>query len=582
MMSSNYWDKALNKRMTRRRALAATGSTAAAAAFLVACGGDDDDSGSSGGTTGGTTGGSGGSSSGGGGPTVGGNLVWQGYGDPGGGLELIKSRNAGVNQMASLINDRLLYFKYGVAGNPGIGFDVNPNLATALPEISPDKLTFTFKLQEGVKFQDGKDLTSEDVLWTFETKAFAEESAYKNDYSWLDSFEAPDPTTFVIHAKQVNADLMSSLAFKNEAGILHREHEESGQGENSFLGSGPYEFVEYSPPTVMKYKRWADHWDSANAGWFETIDRLGTSDQEKKVTDLIAGQTDVTYWFATTERERILKERDDLQVFKYPGPDARQIYMRNDVAPFNDKRVRQAISMSYDRQLAIDTVRNGDGLPDQALGRPGEAWEFRGPEDLPRPELYELHVDEAKKLMAAANVTLPIKTQCPTWNATVVGQEYVDEIVLMATQLRSHGIMDLELLEETFGQFGPRFTGTYDTVQWGPNVTSALPDLGINIYRKYYAGGSAPSGPPTFNICYMNNPTLDDLLTKQLEEFDREARISIFRDMEDLLNEEMPHVSGVTFTLAYFASPKLKNAQMPRDAYNGETSWMRYWYFGEA
>jgi ABC-type transport system substrate-binding protein len=278
-----------------------------------------------------------------------------------------------------------------------------------------------------------------------------------------------------------------------------------------------------------------------------------------------------------------LKERDDLQVFKYPGPDARQIYMRNDVAPFNDKRVRQAISMSYDRQLAIDNVRGGDGLPDQALGRPGEAWEFRGPEDLPRPELYELHLDEAKKLMAAANVTLPLKAQCPTWNATVVGQEYVDEIVLMATQLRSNGIMDLELLEETFGQFGPRFTGTYDTVQWGPNVTSALPDLGINIYLKYHSDdGKVPSGPPTFNICYMNNPTLDDLLTKQLEEFDREARIQIFRDMEDLQLEEMPHVSGVTFTLAYFADPKVTNAQMPRDAYNGETSWMRYWYFGEA
>jgi peptide/nickel transport system substrate-binding protein len=583
-LSNNYWDKVLNRRYTRRRALAATGTTAASAAFLAACGGDDDDddggSSSSGSSSGGSSGGS--SSGGGGGPTVGGNLVWQGYGDPGGGLELIKSRNAGVNQMASLTHDRLLYFKYGLAGNPGIGFDVAPMLATDLPEVSPDKLTFTFKLKEGVKFQDGKDLTSEDVLWTFETKAFAEESAYQNDYSWLDSFEAPDPTTFVIHAKQVNADYLSTLTFKNEAGILHREHHESGAAENSFLGSGPYKFVEYSPPTVMKYERDPDHWDSANAGFFETIDRLGTSDQEKKVSDLISGAVDVTYWFATVERERILKERDDLQVFKYPGPDSRNIYMRNDVAPFNDKRVRQALSMSYDRQLAIENVRAGDGLPDQALGRSGEAWEFRGPEDLPRPELYELNVAEAMKLLSAANVETPIATTCPTWNATVVGQEYVDEIVLMATQMRSNGIADLELIEETFGQFGPRFTGTYDTLQWGPNVTTALPDLGLNIYRKYYAGGETPSGPPTFNICYMNNPTLDDLLTKQLEEFDREARIQVFRDMEDLLNEEMPHVTGVTFTLAYFADPTVKNAQMPRDAYNGETSWMRYWYFGDA
>ena len=385
----------------------------------------------------------------------------------------------------------------------------------------------------------------------------------------------------MIHAKQINADALQTLTLKNEAGILNREHEESGAGENSIMGSGPYKFVEYSPPTVMKYERDPNHWDSANAGFFETIDRLGTSDQEKKVTDLIAGQTDVTYWFATVERERILKERDDLQVFKYPGPDSRNIYMRNDVAPFNDKRVRQALSMSYDRQLAIENVRNGDGLPDQALGRSGEAWEFRGPEDLPRPELYELNVAEAMKLLSAANVEAPIKTTCPTWNATVVGQEYVDEIVLMATQMRSNGIADLELIEEAFGQFGPRFTGVYDTLQWGPNVTTALPDLGLNLYRKYFSGGVVPEAP-TFNINYMVNAELDNLVTAQLEEFDREARINIFRQMEDLLNEEMPHVTGVTFTLAYFAGPDVKNAQMPRDAYNGETSWMRYWYFGEA
>jgi ABC-type transport system substrate-binding protein len=151
----------------------------------------------------------------------------------------------------------------------------------------------------------------------------------------------------------------------------------------------------------------------------------------------------------------------------------------------------------------------------------------------------------------------------------------------MTTQMRSHGIADFTLLEETFGQFGPRFQGVYDQVHWGPNVTTALPDLGLNIYRKYYSGGTAPV-PPTLNLTYLVNTQVDELVTKQLEEFDREARISVYRELEEVLMEEMPHASGVTFTLAYFVDPKVKNAQMPRDAYNGETSWMRFWYFGEA
>ena len=262
-MSNSYWHKVLDNRVSRRRALAATGATAAAAAFLAACGGDDDDGGAddAGGTTGATNAET---------PKVGGNFIWQGYGDPGGGLELIKIANAGVNQMASLTHDSLLYFAYGNPKYPGIGNDVLPMLATALPEISPDKLRFTFKLHPNAKFSDGKALTSEDVKWTFETLGTATESAWRTrtEFNWIDGVEAPDPTTFVVKANKLNADAIQSLALKNQAGILHRQHHESGAAEKSFLGSGPYQFVEYQPPLVMKYKRNPNYW---------AADRPGTS-----------------------------------------------------------------------------------------------------------------------------------------------------------------------------------------------------------------------------------------------------------------------------------------------------------------
>ncbi len=588
-MSENYWDKVLNTRLTRRRAVAATGATAAAAAFLAACGGGDDSGGSSGSSSSssGSTSGSGSTSSGGGttpaqtGPKVGGALIWQGYGDPGGGLELIKARNAGVNQMASLTHDALLHFAYGTPDHPGIGNDVIPSMAEALPEISPDKLTVTFKVVSGATFHNGDPVTSEDFKWTYDTLAFAEESAAKGDFSFLDSVEAPDPTTLVMHMKQVNADVLQTIAAKNYAGVLSQKFQESAAAENSFMGSGPFEFVEYSPPTVMKYKRYANYWNSANAGWFDTIDRLGTSDSEKKVADIIAKQVHVTYWFPAEERERIKAARDDLQVFQYPRAGSGQVYIRNDVAPFNDKRVRQAMSMGYDRQVSIDNVTEGEGQADQQLSRSGTAWGFRGPEDLPRADLYELNVPEAMKLMAAANVTLPIKSDLPTWNATVIGQKFVDEITLMTTQWKSNGLVDATLVEETFGQYSPRLQATYDTLTWGPNTTATYPDLGFQIYRKYHSS-SVASQPPGPNLCYVVNSEIDDLVTKQLQEFDTQARTAIFRQLEDVLVEEMLHNSGVTGQLTYFIDPSVKNAQMPRDAYNGSVAWMKYWYFGDA
>ena len=103
-----------------------------------------------------------------------------------------------------------------------------------------------------------------------------------------------------------------------------------------------------------------------------------------------------------------------------------------------------------------------------------------------------MNVAEAKKLMAAANVTLPLKFDIPTWNATVIGQKFVDEIVNYTTQWRNNGIADAKILEETFGQFAPRFVGNYDTIQWGPNVTATVPRLGIRRSDDKYF--SPPEG----------------------------------------------------------------------------------------
>jgi len=232
--------------------------------------------------------------------------------------------------------------------------------------------------------------------------------------------------------------------------------------------------------------------------------------------------------------------------------------------------------------LLINSVAAGEGQADQALSRSGTAWEFRGPEQLPRKDLYVLNVAEAKKLLAAANVTLPLKVQLPTWNSTVIGQKFVDEITSITTQLRNNGLVDAQLLEETFGQFAPRSTGIYDSMHWGPNTNSTVPNVGLSLRDKYWSPPGGPKAAPTINQTFVNIPALNDVVQKQLIEFDRKARIALFRQMEEILSEEMVHASGVTGTLTYITDPTVKNGQMPRDAYNGAVPWMKHWFFGKA
>jgi ABC-type transport system substrate-binding protein len=268
-------------------------------------------------------------------------------------------------------------------------------------------------------------------------------------------------------------------------------------------------------------------------------------------------------------------------MWKYLSAGGTTVYLRTDKPPFNDKRVRQALSMMIDRKAFADATTNGEGEPDQALSWSGVFWKFRKPSELGSAAKYwEYNVPEAKKLLAAAGVTLPVKVDLPHWNATVIGQGFVDQVVLLESYWRTGGMLDVKDIELTFGQAASTIgIGNYDNIYIGPNITSATPDLGIQIRNKYYSPPEGIKSAPTLNIGWINDPQLSALAEKQLGVFDKEERIKTFRAMEDILAEQQYSVSATTSILAYFGDPAVKNMQTPRDAYNGAIPYVKYWWF---
>lgn len=576
----NYWNRFSQGRVTRRRALVATSGAAAAAAFLAACGGSSSSGGNKSSekpaaTDSSRTGKLDAATAG----KRGGKLIWQGYGDPGAGLELVKVRNAGVHQLASFTHDALLEFVSGIQGYDGMDFGVQPNAAQALPEISPDKLTFTFKLRPA-KFHNGRAMDSSDVKYSIDRFATGSDSAFKVDWPWFDKSEAPDASTFVLHAKYPYADALQSLAQRSTYVILCKEHEESADHEKKLLGSGPYTFVSYDPPVSSAYKRNPDY-HRQPFPFFDEIQRLGTSDEEKKIADFTSKQTHVTYWFAPESRDRVKKARPDALAWSYPAAGSNTFYLRTDKPPFNDKRVRQALSMSIDRKALTGAVNSGEGEPDQALSWTGQYWQFRHVADLGAAAKYwNFDVAEAKKLFSAAGINLPMKFDLPHWDPTVIGQKFVDAVNLIEAQWKQNGIADANDLNQTFGQYAQGgLIGNYDPIAWGPNTTATTPALGNDIRVKYFSPPEGIKAAPTLNLGWVNDQKLSGLAEKQAQTFDKNDRIAVFRQMEDILAEEMYHVVSVSSTLTYFGDPSLKNAQMPREAYNGATPYMKYWWF---
>jgi glutathione transport system substrate-binding protein len=506
----------------------------------------------------------------------GGKIVIQQYGDPGGGLELVKIRNAGVHQFSGFTHDGLLEAKNGTTADDGYSIEAQPNLAQAMPE-QPDPLTFVFKLRPA-KFHNGRTVTSADVKYSYELYA-GPDSAWKSDMVWLEKVDTPDPQTVVVKAKFAYADAPQAMAARDHLEILAKEHQESPEAEKKLMGSGAFLFVDYQPPVMSRYKRNPEYHRQPYP-YFEEIDFLGTSDTEKKIADFAARQVQMTYYFPPEGRDRVKQVRPDAQLFSYlRGADA--LFMRTDKPPFNDKRVRQALSMAIDRKALSQGVTQGEGEPDQTLSIAGKYWGFRKPSEMGAAAKYWNYDPQgAKQLLAAAGVNLPMRFEVQHWNATVVGPQLVDAITLILSQWRNQGIAEVKTSEQTFGQSaGTTAIGNYQDAFWGVNPLTYQFEIGLLMRNQFYWPPEGIKGPPTLNVGYINNPQLSALAEKQLGQYKKEERVQTFRQIEDILAEEQYRIPGVTTSYNFFGDPSLKNMRVPIFAANGAIGYVKYWWF---
>jgi ABC-type transport system substrate-binding protein len=582
-----YWSKLVDHRLTRRRAIAATGSLAASAAFLAACGGNDKEE--KPGTTTGTTSGPLDPTKG----KPGGKLVWQGYGDVGGNLDLIAIPEYGIRQLSGLTHESLLQFRAGVAGIEPEDKSLQPELALALPEISPDKLKYTFKLGDS-KFHDGKPVTAEDVVYSYNTYANGEKSAWKAFFlGWFGKIEAPDPKTVVVTTNFPFADAQqyfnSGEGINGFGDILSKSFQEGPDANKKLMGSGPFLFESHDSTVISKLKKNPDY-HLKPYPYFDSLERTAYADPEKKIADFIGKNVQFTYWYDEAGRDRIKKARPEAQLWQSDAA-AGRFTMRTDKAPWNDARVRRAMSMSIDRASIAKAVTQGEGKADQFLSWTGKFWGFREPKDLgANAKNWVYDIAEAKKLLAAANITQPIKAKVYHWNPTVIGPAWVQQMTLMKTGWKNNGIADIESVEQTHVQINAgAFLGNYgndaaanDTLTWFPNVVAGQGQIGLNLLLFLSFPQGAPKAAPSLNSGFVDDPKLNDLLGKQLGQFDKPERVATFRLIEDLLADQQYHVINVTWTNSWFADPTLKNAAPHQEGYQGAWHQIKYWWFDKA
>ncbi len=546
---TNYW---LRKKLSRRTTLrgGAIAGVGAASFALIGCGDDDDNGSKTAAPTKGLEATAQVSPTSAKQPKAGGSFSFQMPAvppslDP---YTQTSFQNAYVN---GLSYSKLLRFKAGTPDVAPADNTMEPDLAKAMPE-QQDELTYVFTLKPNIKFHsvaptDGRALTSEDIRYALDRYINYEKSVHKTGLGFIDKIEVPDANTVKLTTKAPYADTSFYLGGNLGVWISPKEHAESPEATQKMVGTGPFVHTELKSGVSLSFKKHPDYFDKPFP-YFDDVTAFGVSDLPKRVADFSAKSVDLSWLFLPDPRDTVKKNRPDAKFEETQGIGG-YIYLRTDKPPFNDKRVRQAISMGINRQAISDAITKGEGVDDQLyfVGFPFA----RQVKDLPQAKYWQYNVAEAKKLLEAAAVG-PINAQWSHADVTAYGQEYLDVATLVQNQLKA---VDINLTDNTqpyANYISTTYQGNYEGVGHSPRAIAYWLDYVTERFTMKPKRGR-------INLSYVNDPDLETLMDKQRGQFKMEERLQTVKQIEEHVAEEQYEIYFRTDTRTYFWNADIQN-----------------------
>jgi peptide/nickel transport system substrate-binding protein len=282
------------------------------------------------------------------------------------------------------------------------GKDVQPLLAES-HTLSPDKLTWTFKLKQGVTFSNGQPMTSADVKFSLDAAR-----GVKGGWEFLDvaiaSVEAPDPSTVVIKTKYAWAPLLADLANFSNA-VLPKDY--AGKTKEAFytapIGTGPFVWDHWDKGSEIKLKKNPKYWDQGKPSLDSVTWKL-VGDDNARTLQLQGGQAQINEAppFSSIDQ---LKGQPGVEVELFPSTKTDYIMMNQNEKPYDDVHVRRAISYAIDRQALVKTLLFGNGTPANSFLMPNVPFY-----DKDTPGL-QFDMVKAKQEMAASSVPKGFTTE---------------------------------------------------------------------------------------------------------------------------------------------------------------------------
>ncbi len=405
---------------------------------------------------------------------------------------------------------------------------LRPVLATSWSP-NTDGSVWTFKIRQGVKFNDGTTpMTVDDVVATFNRLAdpsLKGNNALSNFAGVLSKGNVTkvDSSTVQFKLDAPNGNFPYLVSSDNYNAIILPANY-SGNWDQTFIGTGPWKLKSYSVNDHVSFDRNPTYWDSSNQPFLDGLDFKFYADEPASILAFQAGSLDALTQISVANGQGLLKD-PNTTVIDVPSSAHRQIHMRTDQAPFNDKRIRQALALTLDRPSIITGLWNGKAQ----LANDHPIFKMYPYSDTSLAQRAQ-DINAAKALMAAAGKASGFSVTLYTEKV----QEIPDLAALVQAGGKAIGInITLNITD----------SGTYYDKYW-LNSPLGITDYGHRGVPNTFL--SAPllsrsiTGSGTWNAAYFSNPTYDQLYQQYVKAIDLASQKAVTGQIEKLLLDETP------------------------------------------
>ena len=424
---------------------------------------------------------------------------------------------------------------------------VIPDVAAEMPTASADKLTITVKLRQDVKFSDGTGLTSEDVKATYDKIIFPDTakgvtSPRAGAYAVVSAVNAPDKYTIEFKLKYPSASFQTNLAspwnFIYSAAKLKTDPRFA---EKNIFGTGPFLYDGNTKGQDWKGKKNPDYFgkdkDGVKLPYLDAYKALIITDSNAGVTAIRSKQAMIEFrGFTPQQRDDLSRALpNDLAIQEAPWICVNYVVPNTTKKPFDDPRVRRAISLSIDRWAGGEALSKTTIVKDVGgLFRP------KGPFAQSDTELVKIagfardgkaNKEAAKALLAAAGVpNLTFK-----FLNRNISTPYEPVAVYLINEWKQVGITATHDVKETSPYQADLRSGNFEVALDFNCDFLDEPDLQL---AKFWSASKAGKG---LNFAYYDDTKLDGMIDAQSRETDPAKRLTLVSAIEKYAMDEMAY-----------------------------------------